>query len=88
MEVHCFFGHGVATPSFAVFNGTDFVTTAPDIHMEDGDGTILEAGLRLPERWQGKQKQGIYMYPIKGLGHGDSLHNKEVLRKFLEILER
>ncbi len=87
VEVHCFYGYGVDTPSFAEFNSTDF-SAVPHMVMADGDGTILEAGLRLLERFQDKQEKGIYMYPIKGLVHGSSVRSKELLRMFLEILAR
>ncbi len=87
MEVHCFFGYGVPTPSFAEFNTTDFSST-PKLTLENGDGTILEAGLRLLEKYQGKQEKGIYMYPIQGLMHGGSVRSKELMRMFLEILAR
>ncbi len=82
VEVHCFFGYGVPTPSQAIFNGTNFSQNPPEVHMEDGDGTILAAGLR------GQQKKAVHMYPIQGLMHGHSLHNKKLMRMFLEILQR
>ncbi len=71
----------------AQFNTTNF-SNNPVTTFTSGDGTIPEAGLRMLEQWRGKQEKGIFSYPIPGLVHGGSVQNKEVLRMFINILNR
>lgn len=71
----------------ALYNSTKF-DTVPELEFTDGDGTVPETGLRMLERWRGKQEKEIYHYPIPGLHHGGSPQNKQVLRMFLEVLSR
>ena len=86
IEVHLIHGTGVDTPSFLQFNTTDLLFT-PNITYANGDGTILEVGLRYLEKYNSTQYP-IYSYPVSGMVHGSSLQNKEAQDHFFSILSR
>jgi len=86
VEVHNIIGTGVPTPSRTIFNTTEFAKEEPIVEFTNGDATIPDAGLRLPEQWRSAQTQPIYTYHVEGLIHGSSPSNLEVIRLLLRIL--
>lgn len=85
VECHAFYGTGVPTIVRSTYNTTRF-DDVPVVEFGDGDGTVPELGLRMLERWRGRQAQPIYGYAIHGLTHGAGPQNKQALRMFLDIL--
>jgi hypothetical protein len=85
VECHAFYGTGVPTIVRSTYNTTRF-DDVPVLEFGDGDGTVPELGLRMLERWRGRQAQPIHGYAIQGLTHGAGPQNKQVLRMFLDIL--
>ena len=52
----------------------------------DGDMTVLINGLDICTKFQPQQSKPMTSFPVKGMVHGSSVHNKEVIAYFVKSL--
>jgi len=52
----------------------------------DGDMTVLINGLDICTKFQPQQSKPMTAFPVKGMVHGSSVHNKEVIAYFVKRL--
>lgn len=67
----------------------DSTTSAPEIAMGDGDGTVNLRGLQACEMWKETPAQGknaIYQRGFTGVEHFDIMGNAQVINYILETL--
>jgi len=82
--MNCIYGYNISTLDTMDFLTPDF--TVFQNSTSDGDGTVLEASLRLCDSWVGKQEQPIKVYRIPNMLHGDAVMNSEALKIFIKTL--
>jgi len=84
VPVHIIHGVNVSTPSYALYNTTG-MENEPYTVYGDGDGTILLEGLTYLAKYNSTQSP-VYLYPIKGMFHGGSVHNAKALKIVLQVI--
>ena len=52
----------------------------------DGDMTVLINGLDICTKFQPQQSKPMTSFPVKGMVHGSSVHDKKVIAYFVKSL--
>lgn len=79
VEVFCLHGKNIPTPGVLQYTVKTWHDSQPQVHPDNGDGTVNMRSLLGCLRWQGNQKQGVHHQMFEKAEHMAILQNSEVI---------
>eukprot|EP00761_Pharyngomonas_kirbyi_P011791 gb/GECH01011817.1/.p1 GENE.gb/GECH01011817.1/~~gb/GECH01011817.1/.p1 ORF type:complete len:509 (+),score=65.06 gb/GECH01011817.1/:1-1527(+) len=82
----CVMGYNISTPASLTYTSSPPNFQKPQVHKEDGDGTVLTPSLEVCAGWKNRQSQPVDVVRVPNMVHGGALVHPEAIRTLVDNL--